>query len=102
MNGIVGRDIRQIESTSIISISWEALTPAEKAVTVQAWDALMNTMTTFAFYTGVVGGLYQAVLDNKSNEYNFTGYSGIKAGAGLMVLFDVTINLRAVALIEGG
>ena len=102
MNGIVSRDLRQIESTSIISIAWEALTPAEESATAAAWEALVNSMSVFTFYTGVVSGLYQAVLDDKSNEYNATGYSGIKEGAGLMVLFDVTMVLRAVALIEGG
>lgn len=102
MNGIVGRDIRQIEATYVIALSWEALTPAEKIQTELAWETLMLTPTTFALYTHVQVGLYQAVLDEKSNEYSFTAYAGMRDGQPMGVLFDVSIFLRAVALIEGG
>jgi len=97
LNGIVSRDVRATDPLYLISLSWEALTPAEKFTLDLAWETLViATPSTNTDFTGVDSAFYQVLPDEKSNEYNYTGYSGIKSGYGLMVLFDATITLRAI------
>lgn len=99
MNGIVGRDIRTADPEFIIALSWEAVTPTEKDAIDAAWELVITASTTnVVHYTGVDSSFYDVLPDDKSNEYNFTGYAGIKAGAGLMVLYDISMTIRATRI----
>jgi hypothetical protein len=97
MSGIVTRDRRTIEPTYQVTLGWEALTPAEKALVDAAWNTIINaTPTTTFHFTGLTGTPYDVRTDEKSNDYTYTGYMGAVQGTGFTTLYDATLSFRII------
>lgn len=97
LNGIVWRDRRATEPQWLITLSWEALSPSEKTLVDGAWAAILSaTPSSHTQYIGFVEAPFTILPDEKSNDYNYTGYMGAVQGTGFTTLYDATLIFRAV------
>jgi hypothetical protein len=96
LNGLVWRDRRSLEPAYVITLAWEALTPAEKGLVDAAWEAILTASAgTTVRFIGLTNSPYNVQTDERSNDYNYTGYMGAVQGTGFTTLYDATLIFRA-------
>jgi len=96
MNGIIWRDRPTVEKIYRFTLGWECLSPAEKLLADAAWNAILEAKPApFVRYVGITSTPYTILPDSKSNDYNFTLYSGVVGNSGFTTLADVTLTFLA-------